>query len=329
MTKRIYRCPADFCALLRGFVFYFILPVFAVQATPALWTGPNISYSQPSPDPTQPANQDRLTSLVWLTRAQTQGLYNAVTETQYDKGPDTDPTDTEWAYGSIDNYTNLTYTTWANMSGGNPPSMVGQPAVLHLITNDIYISITFTFWGGNAGGFAYVRSTPAVTPPPPTVNITKPVSGAAFAAPANVYLGASASVAGGTVTNVQFFTNGVACASVAIPPFTLTASNLAAASYMLTAVATASGISATSGPVNISVVNPSPVNLSVPVLNSGQISFNYNVNPGLSYAVESSSNLLAWVPVVTNTPTVSPAPFSASTTNNGALFYRVARLPNP
>src|SRR5205823_11701777 len=69
------------------------------------------------------------------------------------------PQNTEWAYGSLASYNTLTYQNWESWNGSNPPSMLLQNAVLHLISDDIYMSIKFTAWGGNAGGFAYQRST--------------------------------------------------------------------------------------------------------------------------------------------------------------------------
>jgi hypothetical protein len=59
----------------------------------------------------------------------------------------------------------LTYTdwdTWAKNIHLGPPNTVGVNAVMHLITDDIYLNVTFTSWGGSAGGFAYSRSTPVV-----------------------------------------------------------------------------------------------------------------------------------------------------------------------
>ncbi len=74
--------------------------------------------------------------------------------------------DTEWAFGTIsDGVSSLTFTTWGvahtDETGGNPPSLVNQDMVLHLITDDIYIDIKFLSWssGGSGGGFSYERST--------------------------------------------------------------------------------------------------------------------------------------------------------------------------
>jgi hypothetical protein len=41
--------------------------------------------------------------------------------------------------------------------------MVGNDAVVHLISEDIYIDIKFTVWGSRAGNFTYTRSTPNCT----------------------------------------------------------------------------------------------------------------------------------------------------------------------
>ena len=110
---------------------------------------------------------DQLTAAVGLTRAATQGLYNAVTKTNYT--PHFSPAGTAWAYGELADYASLTYTDWQAWNGGNPPSMVGKDAVVHLITDDIYLSIRFASWPNGhqnpQGGFSYVRSTAPISPP--------------------------------------------------------------------------------------------------------------------------------------------------------------------
>jgi hypothetical protein len=97
-----------------------------------------------------------------------------------------------------------------------------------------------------------------ISPPsPPSVAITNPPSGASFTAPATVTIQATASDSDGTVTNVQFFTNGVALGSDSTFPFSITASNLAVGSYTLTARATDNGgLITTSAPVSITVQAP-------------------------------------------------------------------------
>ena len=132
-----------------------------------IWNGPTITYSQPGTDATQPANQDRLTPNIWLTRNNIQGLFNAHLESFYSHN--FSPQDTEWAYGEFSDYASLTYTDWETWNGANPTSMVGQDAVVHLISEDIYLSIHFTFWAAHGGTFAYIRSTPANPPASPVL----------------------------------------------------------------------------------------------------------------------------------------------------------------
>jgi hypothetical protein len=145
--------------LLRGPIWALLLFAAPLSQASMLWDGPVITYSQPTPDPTQVSNQDRITPVVWLTRAMSKGLFNAYSETS---AGILSPADTEWAFGTPTNYTTLHYTNWlAWLNGMSPTTLVGKQAMLHLISEDIYISIQFTLWAsGNTGGFAYQRSTP-------------------------------------------------------------------------------------------------------------------------------------------------------------------------
>ena len=139
-------------------------------AVPIVWTGPEITFTKVSyADWTLEANQDRITDNVWITRQTTQGIYNIKTEGSY-----TDfhsPKDTEWAYGSASTWASLTFNNWEDWNGSYPPGMVGKDAVLHLISDDIYLDIKFLSWtsGGAGGGFSYERSTaPDPIPEPST-----------------------------------------------------------------------------------------------------------------------------------------------------------------
>jgi hypothetical protein len=131
---------------------------FSLNAA-TVWNGPLILYSQPTPDPTQVSNQDRLTPDVWLTRGSSKGLFNAFYETS---AGTLSPSNTEWAYGVLSNYVSLSYTNWlAWLNGQSPTNLVGKHTVLHLISDNIYLSVQFTNWvPGGSGGFAYQRSTP-------------------------------------------------------------------------------------------------------------------------------------------------------------------------
>jgi len=64
------------------------------------------------------------------------------------------------------NYAALGFLPWEQWNGKNPPSSVGQPAVVHLISENIYLSLTFNSWGGVGGAYSYTRSTPSSVPEP-------------------------------------------------------------------------------------------------------------------------------------------------------------------
>jgi len=267
-------------------------PVATKAAT--IWNGPPVSES----NATEP---DKITDNVWLTRGASQGLYNAVTESGFTHF--FSPADTEWADGTTANYASLSYTdwnTWAKGVHAGPPSTVGVNAVVHLITDDIYIDITFTSWSlGSA--YSYQRSTPTVVNNPPAVTITNPVNGAVFAAPANITIQASASDSDGTVTNVQFLIGSTVLTNKATAPFSVVTNNLAAGSYTLSAVASDNNGVKNTNTVSISVVTPVQTTVNGTTrTTSTNFQFSYSANVGLSYIVQRSTNLASanWVTLV-------------------------------
>jgi plastocyanin len=200
-------------------------------------------------------------------------------------------------------------------------------------------STTFTFTNTfpSTGSFPYectihasigMLGTINVTaaPTPPIVNITSPASGTLLEAPANVTLAATATDAGGTVTNVEFLVGSTLLKKVATAPFTATTNGLPAGSYVLSAIATASnGLSATNT-VSLQVFNP--VSLSSGAkLSLNQFQFTYTANIGVSYLVQRSTNLTTWVSMATNTATSSSASFSDSNATNSSAYYRVGVMP--
>ena len=149
---------------------YFVLPFTAILLAPAtrgatIWNSAPLSFTKaPLADWTLPANQDHITNNVWLTRAATQGIFNIAAEASY--AHNISPVDTEWTYGTTANYSSLIYKPWEGWHSNNPPATVGQNAVVHLISDDIYIDIKFDSWGSSAGaGFAYTRATAPVPEP--------------------------------------------------------------------------------------------------------------------------------------------------------------------
>ena len=142
-----------------------------VGAAPTVWNNlDKFTFTKENfADPKQQANQDRISENVWITRANSMGIFNIKTETGYDDL--VSPKDTEWAFGSAVDWQTLTFDNWEDWNGSNPPSMVGKDAVLHLISDDIYIDIKFLSWtqGVNrrpgGGGFSYERSTAPIPIP--------------------------------------------------------------------------------------------------------------------------------------------------------------------
>ncbi len=137
----------------------------ATASGQTVWTGPPTTFTKVDfADWTLQEHQDRMTDNVWITRANAQGIFNINVEDGYTL---TSPADTEWAFGSAADWENLTFQTWFDWHGGSPPSVIDVAAVVHLITDDIYLDITFLSWtsGGGGGGFSCRRSTPIPGPP--------------------------------------------------------------------------------------------------------------------------------------------------------------------
>lgn len=130
------------------------------HAAPVVWNGPpKVFFKADFADWTLASNQDRITDNVWITRQNRNGIFNIRQESEYNRPQS--PIDTEWATGSAADYESLTFTDWLTWNGRNPRNDINLGAVLHLITDDIYIDIEFLAWTGqrNGGGFAYERST--------------------------------------------------------------------------------------------------------------------------------------------------------------------------
>jgi hypothetical protein len=299
-----------------------------------VWNGPPITFSKPgSADPTQPANQDRITANVRITRGGTQGIYNAKSESLFTH--DFSPADTEWADGSAAAHASLTFTdwnTWAKVVHAGPPTTVGVPAVVHLITDDIYIDISFTSWAVG-GDFSYQRATAtAAANSPPMVTITNPSSSATLSAPASLVLRATASDTDGTVTNVQFFQGAVSLGNATASPYSVTVNSLAAGDYTFSAIATDNGGLTATNQITAHVVNPIAVTVgggSVQRPSSTSFQFSYSANVGLNYFIQRSLDLRNWTGVLTNVATNTTMIFRDDGASGSGGFYRVGRVPNP
>lgn len=148
-----------------------LLVIKPVSAT-VIWNGPTVTIVNPSFG----SVQDMLTSNVILTRDASAGIYNIAQEPSYDQTGFTSPIDTKWAFLGLNgnpanpaemtasNYAALTFTDWAPALEGSPSlqgNIENRPGVVHLVSDDIYLNIMFTSWGGggSGGSFTYERST--------------------------------------------------------------------------------------------------------------------------------------------------------------------------
>src|ERR1041385_2115464 len=77
----------------------------------AIWNGPTIAFVNPAgSDPTQAANQDRMTPDIWITRGSSEGIYNAAIENGFTRF--FSPEDTAWSDGQLTNCASLSYVDW-------------------------------------------------------------------------------------------------------------------------------------------------------------------------------------------------------------------------
>ena len=124
-----------------------------------IWNGPTITFTKSNgSDPTVMANQDRLSSNVWITRGNDGGqIYNIAKESVADKT--NSPVGTKWAIGTLSQIETLSFTKFRT-AVSKPKDVVGKNLVMYLENDDVYLTVKFTSWSeGKNGGFAYERST--------------------------------------------------------------------------------------------------------------------------------------------------------------------------
>jgi glucose/arabinose dehydrogenase/cell division septation protein DedD len=128
----------------------------------------------------------------------------------------------------------------------------------------------------------------------PTVSLTAPANNAAYTAPANITLSVTAADANGSVTLVEFFSNGTKVGEDASAPYSLSLTNIAAGAYSFTARATDNqGATATSAVIAITITNPSGgtnLALNKPAFSST----NENAANGPQYAVDGNATGTRW-----------------------------------
>lgn len=143
------------------YVFANVLAFVPDASAQTRWCGTPLSFIQPSAG--QP---DILTPAVSLNRGQLEGLFNSVQESSFAFGS---PAGTEWAFGTSADYPTLIFQPWLDTIDSQPLTQIGQPMVVHLLQEDIYVDLEFAAWAigpGVGSRFSYVRSTPGACDPP-------------------------------------------------------------------------------------------------------------------------------------------------------------------
>ena len=133
-----------------------------------------------------------------------------------------------------------------------------------LVDGDNVLAVEMHQANGNSSDISMelvlVGNTGIITNEPPTVSIISPADGSVLTAPATFTITASASDSdiGGAVTSVEFFQGPASLGTDGSTPFTVDIVDLPIGAYQFTATATDNlGATATSAPINISVLAPS------------------------------------------------------------------------
>ena len=133
-----------------------ILSLGDVSADTVVFTKPD------SADWTLEENQDRITDNVWITRKNTQSIFNIAQEAgfSWDNGS---PVGTLWADTATVAADSASYINFVAMHGGGPQSLIGHVVSMYLPQDGLYYDVTFqSYSGGNTGGgFSYSRTSVA------------------------------------------------------------------------------------------------------------------------------------------------------------------------
>jgi hypothetical protein len=159
--------------------FVITLSLISVASAQSVWSGLNFTFTKADgTDPQLAQNQDRITNNVWISRDLGGGLLNAASECGLSSCTYThhfSPQDTEWATALLPvnssktiaatNWQNLTFVNWEGAYNNQVGVYILDPAyrdaVVHLITENIYLDLRFIDWTSRGGGgFSYQRAVP-------------------------------------------------------------------------------------------------------------------------------------------------------------------------
>ena len=154
---------------MRNYFFYTLILGFIISCSKEknttndtslsnIWNGPvKFFEKKDNTNQLEKANQDSITENVIITRGNSGGqIFNIAKKNEADKYKS--PIGTEWAVGNLNQIDSLVFKDFRLTV--KPQYVVGKKLVLHLIDEDIYLSIKFKSWSsGKKGGFSYDRST--------------------------------------------------------------------------------------------------------------------------------------------------------------------------
>ena len=180
----------------------------------------------------------------------------------------------------------VTNGAWSCLSGAAGPIPATNKVLIAQITTDgtFHFELNIQIGTPTLGTENYVCSNPGVgeltipsliqtlspNPAMPTVSITSPANNATFPLNATIPITAVAADADGTVSQVEFFVDGVSIGIDQVAPYTASFTGSTEASHVLTAKATDNeGFTTVSAPVNFTVANAAPtVSIIAPAPNA-------------------------------------------------------------
>jgi chitinase len=129
---------------------------------------------------------------------------------------------------------------------------------------------------------------------PPIVVVSSTSEGAAYTAPADITITATASDSDGSIRKVEFFQDATKLGETTNAPYSIVWSKVAAGAYSITARATDdAGAVATSTPINVTVNGTPPVPLACldTLVSGNRFRFAFTTESNKTYLVESTASL--------------------------------------
>ena len=185
----------------------------------------------------------------------------------------------------------------------------------------------------DSDGGASTSSTVVVvvnTNQPPQVSVLSPTNQTALFAPADLVFQVDAFDTDGRILGVDFLVGTNLVGTATTEPFQVLLTNVLAGIYTLTARATDDfGASQLSAPVTLIVQDPAPLQLlSAQLLSDGSFQIQFSAQASGAIYVQTSTNLLDWVTISTNSTGTGTGGFiDLQAPNFGQRFYRASYAP--